>query len=225
MINKIIEFNPSQLIKEEWINKKEAALASALEIKVVNSDDDLKISGALQTGINKLIKSLGRERLNCTRPIDDLKKEITNLEKGEVKELTTELNRLKSLNNIYATKIMREQQEARRIAEEKAQAEASKLAAEQMELKKQAQDIFGEEAEFIPQPVEVPVALPKIEKPKTTANKFIKVWSCEIMDSALIPRQFLIVDESKIRAYVKMQKDQAVIPGVRTWEEVSVQSK
>jgi len=221
----IIKFNPTDLIKENWITQKETALAKALDIKAVNSDDDLENSGSIQSGINKLIKALGRERLNCTRPIDTLKKEITNLEKKEIKELNIELNRLKSLNNEYATKLMREQQEARRIAEEKARAEAEKAAAEQISLEQQAKDIFGEDAEVIDQPIEITVELPKVEKPKTTANKFVETWNVEVVNNAEIPRQFLEVNISKLKQFVKMDKGQTIIPGTKVYKTISVQSK
>lgn len=48
------------------------------------------------------------------------------------------------------------------------------------------------------------------------------VWSFEIEDESLIPRQFLRPDEKKIRAYVLAMREQASIPGVRIFQTATV---
>ena len=220
----LIKFNPAELIKEEWIAKKESALAEATQITKVTSDADLEISGAIQTSISKLIKKLAAERLNCTRPLDALKKEITALEKKEIAELNAEFNRLKGLNSDYATELYRQLEDARRIAEEKARAEVQAQIAEQQEQERLAREIFGEQTEVIAAPIRE-VVLPKVEKSKTADNKFVEVFDFEIINSSLIPRAFLCPDLAMIRKHVQMNKNENIIPGVTVISRIDVRSK
>lgn len=47
-------------------------------------------------------------------------------------------------------------------------------------------------------------------------------WDFEIIGPALIPREYLVVDEKKIRAVVKALKSETNIPGVRVFETSSL---
>lgn len=44
-------------------------------------------------------------------------------------------------------------------------------------------------------------------------------WGFEVIDEALIPREYLIVDMAAIGAVVRAQKDKTAIPGVRVYSE------
>lgn len=68
------------------------------------------------------------------------------------------------------------------------------------------------------------VVAPIIERepPKVAGVATREVPKFEIMDASLIPREYLIVDESKIRKVVQALKMDAKIPGVRVWMERSL---
>jgi hypothetical protein len=46
-----------------------------------------------------------------------------------------------------------------------------------------------------------------------------EVWKFEITDAAQIPREYLVVDEARIRKVVQALKGDAKIPGVRVYPE------
>jgi uncharacterized membrane protein YqiK len=50
-------------------------------------------------------------------------------------------------------------------------------------------------------------------------------WTFEITDPALIPREYLMIDESKIRGVVRALKDATNIPGVRAYSEKSIAAR
>jgi hypothetical protein len=47
-------------------------------------------------------------------------------------------------------------------------------------------------------------------------------WKFEIQNLAQVPLDFLMVDEKKLRAFVKEHKDAIAIPGVRIYKDVNV---
>jgi ATPase subunit of ABC transporter with duplicated ATPase domains len=57
------------------------------------------------------------------------------------------------------------------------------------------------------------------EAPKVAGVSFREVWDFEITDEDLIPREYLVVDETKIRRVVTALKGDAKIPGVRVFKQ------
>lgn len=57
------------------------------------------------------------------------------------------------------------------------------------------------------------------ETPKVAGVATREVWRFEITDPSLVPRQYLVVDEAKVRRVVQALKSDAGIPGVRVWSE------
>lgn len=51
--------------------------------------------------------------------------------------------------------------------------------------------------------------------PKTSGQSIRESWSFEIVDAALIPREFLMVDEKKIGGVVRAMKGSTNIPGIK----------
>lgn len=59
----------------------------------------------------------------------------------------------------------------------------------------------------------------KLEAPKVAGVSARKVWTFEITDAALIPREFLMVDEQKLAKYATAMRDSAKCAGVRFYEK------
>jgi len=79
----------------------------------------------------------------------------------------------------------------------------------------------------IDEPVEPPAPLPT-GRVYTGANAMVTVWDHDVIDSGKVPRSFLSVDESKIKAHVKYKKDMGEEPyimGIRFTKRVDVRSR
>ena len=57
------------------------------------------------------------------------------------------------------------------------------------------------------------------DPPKVAGVSTREVWRFEITDAAQIPREYLVVDEARIRTVVQALKGDARIPGVRVYAE------
>ena len=82
------------------------------------------------------------------------------------------------------------------------------------------EDAKQEAAAVMAEPIYVaPVVIPK-DVPKMQGGPvFQKRWDFEIVNEAIIPRQYLTVDLVKIRQIVTALKSQTNIPGVKTFEK------
>lgn len=115
--------------------------------------------------------------------------------------------------------------ERRREAERKAREEAERKAGElrQAGLKREAAKVVREAAKApveVPAPVSLQSTTPKIEGISSRKN-----WTFRIVNESLVPREYLVPDEKKIRGVVKALKEKAKIPGVEVFAEESVAVK
>jgi len=124
-------------------------------------------------------------------------------------------------------------QEQDLIAKKKADEEAERLRkAQAKDLEKEAKQlerkgdietaaVLREQASIMPAPV-VPIvsAVPKL------AGSVVKTsWKFSVENEALVPAEYRIVDEKKIRAVVNALGDKANIPGVKIWSETAEHSR
>lgn len=116
---------------------------------------------------------------------------------------------------------IRKAEELRIAAEAKVAADAAALVeAEQLAANgdKELADLVLENAANAPAPVTVLASsVPKFAGVSSRSN-----WTFRIIDEMLIPREYLMVNESAIRAVVKAQKKMTNIPGVQAYDEGSV---
>ena len=107
--------------------------------------------------------------------------------------------------------IARKAEEDRRM-EEAAALEAEALATDDMEMLATAQEI-----------VSAPVVAPVVVLPKATPTvkgiSYRESWKFRVTNPALVPREYLAVDEQKIGAVVRAMKDTVKIPGVEIYSE------
>jgi len=121
-------------------------------------------------------------------------------------EAITAIRRAEDQRRQIEEKALREAQEAEMRAKaakneedrEKARAEADVILDKAIE----------EEAKLIPK-----LIIPEV--PKTQGLSLRDNWDFEIIDEALIPREYLVPDETKIRRVVKAMKDKTNIAGIR----------
>lgn len=120
------------------------------------------------------------------------------------------------------------QQEEIRAEKERQLREEAKKKAEEEAAKKNAENAFM--AEILDQPVAeiVPVIVPEvvIEKPKNVSGTYyVESWKFKIIDENLIPREYLMIDESKIGKVVKAMKSLTNIPGIETYSENEMRTR
>jgi hypothetical protein len=207
----------------KWIAERDSILEKAAIVTAVDSRERLEASGTVQTAIAKHIKALDKERKSVTEPLDAVKKQIMAQEKELAANLTRELARLKAMNDAYATQLAAEAEaERRRIAEEERRAamEAADRAAK-------AKAIFGESVSVrTPEPTPQPVAPP--EKVALAGSRTVKRWEFAIFDTSMVPSDYLVVDEARVRAHIKNAEAMGRnpdIPGIRFTSKISVESK
>lgn len=206
----------------QWLERRNTLLQSASSIQSVESDADLSRAGTIQTEINKHIKALGNARLELTRKLDAVKKDIMNQERDMAADLSAELARIKRLNDAYATRLAAEAEAERRRQQDVERERQAAEAAKQIK----AQELFGAEATVTPEPSPAPYVEP--EKPKLENNRMRKRWTFTVINDTAVPREFLSINEQAIRAHInycdKIGKD-PVIPGVAFVAHMSVESR
>lgn len=171
------------------------------------------------------LKDLKKHIQDYFRPMKDKAykawKEICDAEKAELSKIEPLEKKLSGQMVAWQMEQERKRREEQaRIEEEmrKREEELRLKAAE--ELEKQGKT---EEAESL---LEAPISIPQVkveaEIPKVEGMTTREEWTFEIIDESQIPREFLIPDEKKIRAYVKAMKERAVIPGIKVFKSAII---
>lgn len=100
-------------------------------------------------------------------------------------------------------------------------AEAMRAAADEKEQVRQA-EAFALQAAAQAMPVAPVVDIPRTSVAGTSIRE---EWRYEIVDPAMLPREYLIPDEKAIGAVVRALKDRASIPGVRAYSEKNISAR
>jgi hypothetical protein len=103
---------------------------------------------------------------------------------------------------------------------------------EALQVQKQADDFFGDNAQMpaIDQRIEELKAQPAVAADthvpafgKSSVKGLTKRWTFEVTDPSLVPREYLVVDETRIRE--AMNRGERNIPGVRFYQSESITSR
>ena len=104
----------------------------------------------------------------------------------------------------------------RREAAERAAVEKAKADAEQARIREEA---ARKQAEL------EAAAPPPVARVETKGISTREDWDFEVVDENLVPREFLAIDEFKLRRYAKAMKASANVPGVRFFPKTVVQQR
>jgi len=204
----------------KWTAQRAALLDLAPTITTVANQAEAERAVSLANAIRDHIKALDTERRKVTAPLDKMKSDIMAQEKSMRSDLEAERTRIKSLSDAYATRLAIE-----RTAEAKRQIEAAEAARmEAAERAAEAERLWGPEADE-PAPELATLAAPP-PVAKIAGARMVKRWTHWIQDASAVPREYLTVDDAKIRAYVsyttKLGND-PVVPGVVFEARMSVE--
>lgn len=119
--------------------------------------------------------------------------------------------------------------EAQAKADAEAKEEAERLALEDAVELEAAGDVAGAEAvlsnpaPIAPRYVPAPVVASPITRIAGAVGK--EVWKARVVNPALVPREWLIVDEAGLNKHAANRKSMAVVPGVEFYPESSVHGR
>jgi hypothetical protein len=208
MSNELIQQYPAlQKFNEakEQINQ----LATACKTLVISDQSTLEVGKNLAKSAKKIENLIEDKRKEITKPLLDEKKQIDDF----AKSITTDLN--SAVKDLRA-QILKFEQEQERIRQEELRRIEAERRAKEEELRKQmieTNKVDEAALQELQQIKEQQIAA--VSEPQQSSIS--KVWTFEILDFNLIPREYLMPDEAKIKLAVKAGARE--IPGVLIFQK------
>lgn len=196
-----------------------AIVAAAGTFKVTTADQYAAAGGEL-TRIAAAQKRIETVRMAITRPMDAAKKAVLDFFRDPEAKLETAKNTIKRAMIAYDDVQRRVREEDQRRADESARKERERLAEQSRKAAESGKVEKAAQLEQRSQAVVAPII--QRETPKVAGVNYRDAWKFEVTDPALVPREYLIVDESKIRKVVGALKGDTQIAGVKVWSEKQI---
>lgn len=194
------------------------------ESLVIASDGDAKFVTERCIEIKEHMDATEEHRTKYTKPLDALKASMIEDERkitGPLKIIRQILDKKLVLWTVSQEEIRRKAAEEKRAADLKALEEEKKA---QLEIAMKLDDAKAAEAVY-----EIEKNVARLESKPIEVINTIKSdlgsagirgnWKFKVLDSNLVPREFLMVDEVKIGKHVREHKEKASIPGIETFVE------
>lgn len=183
------------------------AVAEKCKSIVINSQETLAAAKELAKDARTIEKLIEERRVEITKPLLDKKKEID----GVAKKLTANLNN--ALSDLRS-QILRYEQEQERIRQE----ELRRIEEEKRRLE---EELRQQQAEQQPNMATVTDLVKAQEEEKkiqsAKSNSISKVWTFEVVDKNLVPHEYMMVDETKVRQAIKLGIRE--IPGILIYQK------
>lgn len=225
-MSELIIQTPKECQALEALKTEIESVSKEALLQRVGSTETKDAALAVGAQVKRMRKALADRRTEITAPMNDLIKQIIAFEKALDAPLARAEDHIRAQAVAYANAIAEEQRKERvRIQMEKDRIEAERQAqlkaaaafndnledqlADQAKVEEHAKalriDNYAKEREV------------KAQGVKGTREE----WTFEILDPALVPDKYFIIDEALIRNAVRIQKIRE-IPGVRIYSETKV---
>lgn len=191
-------------------------------LAVINNDADYELQAAEVKGCTARIRLYDSGYEQSTGPLNEALKKVRSWWNGPRDLAKQELDIRKRLMSDYIGKKQAEQRRLQQLADEQACKERLRL--ERRAFKEDEKGNADKAAALAQQAALTVAAVVRTEPPKIAGQSVREVWCFQIEDAALIPREYLMPDEKKIRGFVNSMKADARVPGVRIWSEKRVAS-
>ncbi len=201
-----ISLRPGEDIEARGYSEEASRLLDYAEARVITTVEDVKLANDDLICISKLKKAMEGKKKEYLAPLKAQTEAIIttySILMAPIFQATSVTKDKMLVYNTEQERIRQEQEEINRKRQEAADAE--------MRLK-------GE----ITEPVNLVEVLPEAPKRVSTdmgTSGMVDHWKYEVVDLAIIPREYLLVDSAMLNAIAKKHHDQKQVPGVRFYNE------
>lgn len=210
-------------LPDEKMHAEAQAMLRAASVYQITNDDLRDAAVEDLKAVKRRMADLDKQRKAITKPLDDAKKGVMDLFRAPVEWLEQAESTLKRAIAAYEHEQRRLRLQAEAEARDLAMKEQARLAAEARAA--EAAGKTEEALEMREQAHVMPVAMVAAPAPKMAGVSMREDWDFEIIDASLLPREYLIADEKKIRGVVKALKEASNIPGVRVFAKDVVSAR
>ncbi len=189
------------------------------EVKITTAAQFTDAGNWLRT-IKGLRAKIEAARVRITQPMNQALRAVNEQAREQDAPLLTAETKIKRGMGEYTAEQDRLRREEQRKADERARKEQGALQAKAATAAAKGKTERAPELQHAASTVVAPVI--QREPPKVAGIVMREAWKFEVTDPALVPREYLSVDEKKIRAVVQALKGDAKIPGVRVYSEQQV---
>lgn len=213
-----IETNPTVLAVTSEITTLEAFAASY----AVTTAEQFQAGASDLARVKGMQKKLEETRTGITGPMNDALAKVNAFFKAPAAKLKAIEDLIKGKLSAYHAEQERIRAKEQAEADERARKERDRVEAQ---ARKAAESGKVEKAAQLEQRAATVVApIIQREAPKVAGLQMREAWKFQVTDPSLVPREYLVVDEKKIRGVVMALKGEAKIPGVRVYSETAVAS-
>ena len=180
------------------------------------------VSYTAATVIVKDIKGLRKQIAETFKPIkqrqDEAKRETLAQERRLDEPLKAGEDYIKKALSDYDAEMERVRQEAeRKLREVARKVEEERILAQAAELEKVGEKELADMV--LEQPIQTPAVFVPKAVPPTKGVSFTERWYFRVTDIALVPREYLMLDEVKTGSVVRAMKANTNIPGIEVYSE------
>ena len=205
------------------LNEQSNQLSETILVLKVVTAAQYENAGEKLKEVKGIQKRLESQRKLFTQPLDQAKSAIMDFFRKPEEKLKQAESTLKRAMDGYYQEQERIAREAQARLDEQARKEREKLEAQAKRAaesgKTEKADILLTKAAMVDAPVVV------AQQTSVSGQSVRKDWDFTIEDASLIPREYLMPDESKIRKMVKAFKEDAKIPGVKAFSKNIISSR
>jgi len=202
----IVRVKPEQDIEVRSFYDQAVSLLDYADQRVITTVDDLKPATDDLSIIAKVKKALEEKRKGYLNPLQEHIKEINETFKAL-------LGPIEQADKVTRHKILAFQQEQERIRREQEEVNRLRMEAAQKEMA-----LKGE----LTEPVDLVEVAPEAPKRVSTGMGAIGQrdnWKWEVMDFALVPDEYKVINAGVLTPIVKASKGKITIPGIRIYNE------
>lgn len=228
----LVLFSPLEAERFERLTSEAATVQRRLAALVIRTPAEATIVHTDLTDLKKILVQIEDTRKEQVAPLNEQLNAINGAWRplrdrlGEIE--ATAKRKLLAWNQAERERVSREQAEARRRQEEalQKQQEALRKAEESKNSRARAKALAAADqagTELMQARIAEPMAAPTGIKTDNGTTSLRMRWTFQVVDPAQIPRDFLAVDEKKIRAAVAQGARE--IPGVSIYEEETLATR
>lgn len=188
-------------ISKEWFAERDLLIGEASVISTISNSEDFSLGALLLNKITKASNSLEKMRRTLSKPFNDslkLIKAASDRARSPLEEVKLELkSKLADYANRQAEQYEKEEKLLETLKEESLQQEKFLTGLAEKEFGCADTELFNS--------IEMELEN-TVEKAKASTVAVKSRISFEIIDEYKVPREFLSVDESKIRTWICMNK-------------------